>query len=602
MTEFQVDFQPVGRRAVISHGQNLLEAARSAGVGLVAPCGGAGTCGNCRIRLQSGTLNPPTSEEKHFFSDQELDEGWRLGCRSEPQSDVKVIVPPESLTTTQRLQVEGQELQVDVHPAVRILDLELKPPDLDDLAADTARIRAAAEVEGYSDLSFDGKLLEMLSDQLREHEWKIRLAVWDGEVIAAFPPGKAVLGLAVDIGTTKVAGYLVDLETGETKAKTGAMNPQIGYGEDVVSRISYCNENRRGREELQQQLMDTLNKMVGELCRQERVSRTQIVDSVFVGNTAMHHIFAGLPVRQLGESPYIASVSESLNLLARDLGLRLNPGARVYLPPNIAGFVGADHVSMVLASEIWSDGDNVLALDVGTNTEITLAAGRKLYCCSTASGPAFEGAHIRDGMRAAPGAVEKIQFIDGEFHYQTIENEKAVGICGSGILDAAASLLEAGLIGRTGRFEIDHERLTGNGREKAFLLVPAEDTSHGRDIKVTRKDINEIQLAKGAICAGTKLLLKRAGLKPDDLDQVVIAGAFGTYLDIQSAVRVGMFPDIPVERYNQIGNAAGIGAKQMLISKQRREQAERIAQREEYLELSMHPDFTDAYMNAIYFK
>ncbi len=600
MVEFLVDFQPVGRRASIEEGKTLLQAAQSAGVGLVAPCGGTGSCGRCRVKLQEGSLNPHTKDEEAFLTEVELHEGWRLGCRAVPLSDVKVIIPPESLTTTQRLQVEGQDLEIAMEPAVHLIDLELKPPDLDDLLSDTARIQSAV-IADYPALSFDGKLLESLSDTLRQNEWKVRLAVWQDEVIAAFPPGTSVMGLAVDIGTTKVAGYLVDLLTGETRAKTGAMNPQIGYGEDVVSRISYCNENKDGRRELQSRLMDTLNAMVSELCKQVRVSRQQIIDAVLVGNTAMHHIFAGLPVRQLGESPYIPAASASLNLLARDLGLNLNPGARVYLPPNIAGFVGADHVSMVLASDIWNTDETVLALDVGTNTEITLAAGGKLYCCSTASGPAFEGAHIRDGMRAAPGAVEKIQFTDGEFFYQTIEDQPAVGICGSGILDAAAALLDAGLINHTGRFEKEHPRVQGNGREKAFLLVPAEATGHGRDIKVNRQDVNEIQLAKGAICAGTRLLLKQADLRVEEIDRVVIAGAFGTYLDIRSAVRVGMFPDIPVDRYFQVGNAAGIGAKQMLLSVNRRQLAEEITEREEYVELSMHPDFTEQYMKAIYF-
>ncbi|MBN1264954.1 MAG: DUF4445 domain-containing protein [Anaerolineales bacterium] len=601
MTVFQVDFEPVGRRATIEEGKTLLEAAQSAGVGLVAPCGGKGNCGRCKIKLQSGTMNTPSKDEEAFLTSEELAEGWRLGCRSIPRSDVKVILPPESLTTTQRLQVEGQDLAISLNPAVHILDLELKAPDLQDLVSDTSRIRQAAAREGSKTLSFDSPVLEILSLLLRQNNWKVRLAVWEEQVIAAFPPGTALLGLAVDIGTTKVAAYLVDLETGETLAKAGAMNPQIGYGEDVVSRISYCNENINGREELQTRLIETLNTKTADLCRQAHVSRDQIVDSVFVGNTAMHHLFAGFPVRQLGESPYIAAVSEAVNLLARDLGLNLNSGARVYLPPNIAGFVGADHVSMVLASEIWKAEDRVLALDIGTNTEITLASAGKLFCCSTASGPAFEGAHIRDGMRAAPGAVEKIQFTGGDFCYQTIEGKKAVGICGSGILDAAAALLEAGLISRTGRFEKTHSRVQGDGKDKAFLLVAAEDTGHGRDIRVTRSDINEIQLAKGAIRAGTILLLQAAGMEIEDVDRVIIAGAFGTYLDIQSAIDIGMFLDLPAARFFQIGNAAGIGAKQMLLSTGRRREAETIANREDYIELSMHPGFTEAYMKAIYF-
>ena len=273
--------------------------------------------------------------------------------------------------------------------------------------------------------------------------------------MAVLTPGDRLFGLAVDIGTTKLAAYLVDLATGHTVAKTGEMNPQIGYGEDVISRIGYCAEHADGRIVLQARLVETLNTLVTQLCHEAGATQPQIVDAVVVGNTAMHHLFAGLPVDQLGRAPYVAAVSDPLDLRAADLGLVLAPGASVHLPANIAGFVGADHVAMALATGAWEETDRcVVALDIGTNTEVTLTRGGRIWCCSCASGPAFEGAHIQDGMRAAPGAIERVQIgEDGKPHLKTIGDQPPVGICGSGILDAVSELLRTGIIDRKGAFQ-----------------------------------------------------------------------------------------------------------------------------------------------------
>jgi uncharacterized 2Fe-2S/4Fe-4S cluster protein (DUF4445 family) len=340
------------------------------------------------------------------------------------------------------------------------------------------------------------------------------------------------------------------------------------------------------------------------MCAEVDVAPAQIAEAVVVGNTAMHHLFAGLPVRQLAVAPYVPAVGEAMDLRASDLGLKIAPGALVHLPPNLAGFVGADHVAMVLSTDVWQASHTVMALDIGTNTEITLAVGGRMVSCSCASGPAFEGAHIRDGMRAAPGAIERVQITDGKPQVYTIGGRAPVGICGSGILTAVAEMLEAGVIDHRGSFEDDAAgvRRQDGAPHQEYVLVPSEATGHGRDIVVTRADVNEIQLAKGAIRAGLEALLEEAHIGYEAIDEFVIGGAFGTYLDVGSAVAVGMFPDLPRDRFRQVGNAAGTGARQMLISAERRQVADHLPERIEYIELTTYPGFENAFIEALYFQ
>jgi uncharacterized 2Fe-2S/4Fe-4S cluster protein (DUF4445 family) len=595
---YEVDLQPVGRRATVTAEQTLLEAAQSAGVELVAVCGGTGTCATCRVRVMSGELSPVTANEEFELGAENLKAGDRLACQARPLSDVRLDIPPESLTTPQRTQIEGREVEIDLDPVIRPIEVELPAPDLFDLRSDVTRLQAALNAPA---LTIEYPLLRDLSDRLRQYEWRAYVAQRGSHVIAVLPREARLIGLAVDVGTTKLAAYLVDLEQGRTVAKLGAMNPQIAYGEDVVSRIAYCNNHADGRATLQRKLIDTLNGLIGELSREANVTRDQIVDAVIVGNTAMHHLLAGLPVHQLGTSPYVAVVSDALDVRASDIGLEIAPGAWIYLPPNIAGFVGADHVSMLLATDIWQTDKTVVALDIGTNTEITVAHEGQLVCCSCASGPAFEGAHIGAGMRAAPGAIERVQITDGDLRVHTIGQQPPVGICGSGILDAIAEMLKAGLINTRGVLRKDHPRVRVRDSKAEFVLSPAFFSGHGRDVTISRSDVNEIQLAKSAIRVGIDVLLAECGMTADDIDEFIVAGAFGTYLDLDSAVRIGMFPDVPRERFQQVGNAAGTGARQMLVSAQRRRLAQDLAQRNRYIELTTYPDFTQRYVAALYF-
>jgi uncharacterized 2Fe-2S/4Fe-4S cluster protein (DUF4445 family) len=524
-----------------------------------------------------------------------------LACQVEVLGDVLVDVPPESITAPQRAQIEGRERPVEIDPTVRAFDVKLTPPGLHDLRSDEKRLQEALERQHHLvSVRLDPIVLTTIPSQLRQNDWEIRLFVRNGEVTGTAPAGTTPLGLAVDIGTTKVAAYLVDLETGETLGASGEMNPQIAFGEDVMARIAYAMEVEEHRRELQEAIIEGLNDRARELCEQCDRGCGEILEAVLVGNTCMHHLVMGLPVDQLGVAPYVPALSSSADVKARDLGLDIATGAYVHLLPNIAGFVGADHVSMVMASGLHEAGEITLGLDIGTNTEVSLAANGRLLSCSTASGPAFEGAHIRDGMRAAPGAIEWVKMVDGRIQYQTVDGASPVGICGSGILDSVAELRRIGVLKENGSMRPDsHPRVRRRGDRPEFLLVPAGENGALNDIVIDRKDVSEIQLAKGAIRAGIEVLLDEAGIEVDQVERVVVAGAFGTYLDVASARAIGMFPPLPLDRFDQVGNAAGIGAKLALLSRHCRDVAEEIAQRVEYIELTTDARFSSAYMDAM---
>jgi uncharacterized 2Fe-2S/4Fe-4S cluster protein (DUF4445 family) len=601
LAKYKIDLEPIGSRTEITGEQTLLQAAQQAGVHLAAVCGGAGVCGKCRVRIITGEVSALNIAEEKFFTPQELAEGYRLACMVNPLSDVKLHVPPESLTTTQRLQVEGQETKIELHPAVIGVDLEMEMPDLQDLRSDQVRVQDACREAGYDNLRADLPVLFCLSDRLRELDWNFRLVLRNGKIVAVLPAGETFAGLAVDIGTTKIAAYLVNLNTGDTMAKAGAMNPQVAYGEDVVSRIAFVNEDPANKAVMQSSLVKTLNEMIADLCTEAGMRPEQVVDAVVVGNTAIHHLFLGLPVMQLGMSPFISAVSQSVQVQAASLGLKIAPGANVYLPPNIAGYVGADHVSVQLVTRLLDEKRTVITCDIGTNTEISIIHKGKVWSCSCASGPAFEGAHISAGMRAAPGAIERVKIIENEVFIETIENQPPVGICGSGILDVMSEMLSAGVLKYTGAMDRKHPLVRNETRKGDILLAGANVTGHEREIVVDRSDVNEIQLAKGAIRTGIDVLMEKAGVSNEEVDAFILAGAFGTYIDVDSGINIGMFPPLARHKYSQVGNAAGIGAKQMLVSTEMRTMAEAIAEKVEYVELTTYPRFTHKFAKAMFF-
>ncbi len=595
-----IDFEPVGRRGDCPEGDTLLDCARHLGVNLVNLCGGTGGCGRCIVQILDGQVSEPSPGEGEFLAAEKLADGYRLACRAVPLSDCKVRVPPESLSTPQRTQVEGEEVLIAPEPPVETYLVTLAAPSLEDLRADAERLVAAlAAQHSVVVRDLDLAVLHDLSSLLRAGGWQVRAAVRQGEVVALLPPQARALGLAVDLGTTKIAAYLMDLASGETLASEGAMNPQIAYGEDVIARMSYASQSPEQAAQMQQLVVERLNELVAVLCESAGADVAHVLEAVVVGNTAMHHLFLGLATEQLARAPYVAAVSSALDVKARDLGLFLSPGAYVHLLPNIAGYVGADHVAMLLASDMAYAEGVILALDIGTNTEVCLANHGRLTSLSCASGPAFEGAHIKHGMRAAVGAIEHVRIVDGRVEYQTIGDAPPVGLCGSGILDTLAQLYLAGVVDRRGRMQEDHARVRGEKPDREYLLAAMED-GDAADITFTQKDVRELQLAKGAMRCGVDALLKTNGLSAGDVDAVIIAGAFGTYIDVASAVTIGMFPSMPLDRVRQVGNAAGMGAKLALISRSKRAEAQELARRIGYLELATLPDFAMAFALATY--
>lgn len=408
--------------------------------------------------------------------------------------------------------------------------------------------------------------------------------------------GTGQLGLAVDLGSTKVAFYLADMGTSEVLAQHGLINPQIVYGEDVISRIAYANQGSEYAKTQQKVTVEALNTGIAEICQQAGVLPDSIHQAVIAGNTAMHHLLLSLPVQQLGAVPYEPAIADALVMPTRDLGLHISPDASLYLPPNIAGFVGGDHVAALLTARLNGYDEPWILVDIGTNTEISLCSGDGSWSCSTASGPAFEGAHISQGMRAADGAIDAVRITPEGISVRTIGSQPAVGLCGTGILSAVAGMLHAGIIEPGGRFNRAHPLVTTEGKSSWLELVPAAESGFGQSVKVLRADVNEIQLAKAAIRSGIDILLREARLEPGQVKSWVVAGAFGSYLHLPDAISIGMFPNVPLMRFHQIGNAAGSGAISMLVSTDNRRAAVSLAGKSRYIELTTYPGFSDVYI------
>jgi uncharacterized 2Fe-2S/4Fe-4S cluster protein (DUF4445 family) len=504
----------------------------------------------------------------------------------------------------QRLQVAGHEEPVTCCPPVvkRLVDLE--PPTLEDTRADLARIGdGLAAGHGLTLARADAGVLRAMGPVLREANWQVTVSLHDGELIQVEAGDRTdrAYGIAVDLGSTKIAAYLVDLTTGATIEARGVSNPQIAYGEDIMARITYAARQTEGARRLREAAVEAIGGLIQALCDGNDLSSSDVLEITVVGNTAMHHLFLGLPTAQLAASPFVPAVGRALAIKARDLNLPAAPGASVYCPSPIAGFVGSDHLAMVLASRLESKAGTWLGIDIGTNTEISLKREERIVAVSCASGPAFEGAAICWGMRAAPGAIERV-WIDPrsqEVAFLTIGGQPPVGICGSGILDCVAGMLGAGMLNARGQVAADAKgvRIGGDGLPE---LVLAEDEG-GRAITVSQQDVERIQLAKGAIRSGIEVLMDAAGIQAEAIDGVILAGAFGTFIDPLSAIQIGMLPAVDPTKIAQVGNAAGIGAKEMLVSAEQRSTAERLAARIEYLELTVYPRYSHFFAHALRF-
>jgi uncharacterized 2Fe-2S/4Fe-4S cluster protein (DUF4445 family) len=625
--KFTVVFQPSGLRGKVADGVTILDAARELGAPLESVCGGKGTCGKCKIKIEEcyfakyrvnsslSSVETIKATPEKLISKRQFQHGYRLACQSRIHGDIVVFVPEESRQGQQVVRKEATERKIKLKPAVRKYYLELKPATLHNPLGDFERVQAAlAERYKLGDLTIDYQALLKLQNTVRKSGWKLTVSVWKQQEIIDVEAGQSArgYGLAVDIGTTTVAGYLCDLTSGKVLATDAMMNPQVAYGEDLMSRIGYVAKAKDGLKKLQQVVIRGLNQIAARAAAKAGIKRAQIIDIAAVGNTCIHHLFLGIDPAQLGRSPFVPAIHHSVDVKARDLGLKIAAGAYVHVLPNEAGFVGADNVGVLIAEEPYNQDEMLLIIDIGTNGELILGNRKKLLSTSCATGPAFEGAEIRHGMRAAPGAIERVRIDPAtkEVQFKVIGNERwntedknigARGICGSGIFDVAAQMFLTGIIDKSGRFNTNLKtprfRVKDNGPE--FVIAKAKETAIGHDIVICQKDIRAIQLAKGAMYSGAKIMMQKLGV--NRLDRVILAGAFGSYIDKTSAAIIGLFPDCDPKRVYAVGNAAGDGARIALLNTDKRKEADVRARQVEYVELTVAPDFNMTFTRALAF-
>lgn len=640
-----VIFQPSGRRGYVDRGKTLKDASKILGVDIEGICAEKAMCGKCKVRVEEGVfekygiqsktehLSPMGPSERKFFSLQQEHAGYRLACQARVLGDIVVFVPEESRMGKQVVRKAAREIKIDLKPAVRKYFVELPPASLKDVRADWERLERELEASyNLTGITIDYQVLRTLQEVVRRGEWAVTVSLWNGREVIKAEPGRAdgCYGVAIDIGTTTVACYLCDLADGRLVTTASMMNPQVVYGEDVMSRISYAITHLEGLELMNEAIIDGLNDIIGKAAAQAGIIRTDIVDMTVVANTCMHHLFLNIDPRNIGRSPFPPALHRSIDVKARDLGLKLPPegppedktrprnsgihiapGAYIHVLPIEAGFVGADNVGVLIAETPYLQDSVELIIDIGTNGELVLGNRERLISSSCATGPAFEGAEIRYGMRAAPGAIEKIvidretkevrfKVIDREAWNTELEDVGARGICGSGIIDVVPQLFLAGIIDRTGRFnkEVKSPRYREVDGQPEFVLAWARETSIGQDIVVCQEDVRAIQLAKGAMYAGAKIMMAAFGA--DKVDKVILAGAFGSYIDKISAALLGLFPDCDLENIYSVGNAAGDGARMALLNVDKRKEADEIARRVHYLELTLEPGFNKAFAQAMW--
>lgn len=606
--EIKVTFQPSGRSVYVLSGTLLLEAAGRAGIVLQTPCGGRGTCGKCRIRIRKGEC-PPSETSSRVLSADQVQNGERLACQTYVKSPLVVEIPPESrFDASEQILTAHTDQTTALKPVIRKRHFHLEAPTSEDAASDVARFKRAV---GNVVIPFH--LLRKLAGFLRSHDWQGTAVVADTRLLGleAGDTSQQAYGVAIDLGTTTVVGTLFDLATGSEKAVSSTMNPQVGFGDDVISRISQVRENHGALGEMQQASVKAINAVLHELIEQADINSRHIYEVVIAGNSSMQQLLCGLDPSALGELPFVQTFDGALTVQAEALGLAVNPKGEVFVFPQIGGFVGGDTVAGMLAASLEKAQKPTLLVDIGTNGEIVLAHDGKYQATSTAAGPAFEGARIVQGMRATTGAIEKV-VLEDDVILNVIGNTRPVGLCGTALIDAVAELLRKGIIDGTGRILPRDEaprglpdgllsRLISKDGQTDFMLVPAEEAASGEAIYLWQKDVRELQLATGAIRAGINILLRRTGLCPDDLGSVLLAGAFGNFIRRNNARRIGLLPQIPCDRIHFIGNAASLGARLALLSAEERESAERLRGATEHVDLSLDSEFQMEFGMAMMF-
>jgi uncharacterized 2Fe-2S/4Fe-4S cluster protein (DUF4445 family) len=628
VTEHRVVFTPSGKRGGFAEGTSLLEAARRLGVDLDSVCGGRGICGRCQVDVAEGAFakhavdsradhaSPWSAVEQRYVEKRgSFPSGRRLGCQARICGDLVVDVPPESQVHRQVVRKRAEEHAIEIDPVVRLHMVEVREPDMSDPSSDFRRLQEAlAEQWGIVGATADLAVLKALQTTLRAGGWTVTAAVRNGREIVALFPGFAVeaYGVAVDVGSTTIAAYLCDLASGAVLASVGAMNPQIRFGEDLMSRVSYAMMNPGGQAELTRAVRDAIDALIGEATDQAGVARNQIVEVTLVGNPVMHHLALGLDPTVLGSAPFALAIDGACEVKARDLGLDVAPGAVVHALPCIAGHVGADATGVVLAEAPYLGDALRLIADVGTNAEIVFGNRERLLAASSPTGPAFEGAQISCGQRAAPGAIERVR-IDRE----TLEPRFKVigcdlwsddpgftdatvglgvtGVCGSGIIEAIAELFLAGVVAEDGVIDgalnARTSRVEPVGRAFAYVLNEGPPR-----LLIHQTDVRAIQLAKAALYAGAKLLIERRGAAPE---RITLAGAFGAQIDPVYAMALGMIPDCDLEKVVSAGNAAGTGARIALLNRAARAEIERVARTIEKVETAIEPSFQSLFVAAM---
>ena len=591
-------------------GVTIFNAANWIGLAIDSTCGGHGTCGKCRVRVQQGSNGIAAADRKVFSAD-ELAKGWRLSCRALVHADTVCEVP--RLMGNPKAALLGIDRHVVLNPNVHKVPLKLEPPTLEDQRSDFARLQAALDEQGF-EVTADLAVLRRLPRVLREAHWRIT-AVVVGQQLVQVEPGDTSarsFGLAVDIGTTTVVAALLDLTRGTPAAVRSALNGQAIHGADVIARISHAMLEEAGLQQLTERVVETLNALIDQVLVEARVAREEVYEVVVAGNATMIHLLLGLDPEAIGVSPFIPVLDDLYECRAEQLGLALSPGARVQLLPHIGAYVGADLVAGLLATGLAQKQGVRLLVDVGTNGEIILGSAARTVATAAPAGPAFEGAQIRDGMRASAGAIEAVQIGPDGVRLQVIGDVAPVGLCGSGLVDAVAQLRLAGLLRPSGQL-VDPTDATDAGPELArrlvrgpdgilaFVLAWPHETGHGRPIVLTQRDIRELQFAKGAIASGIEVMLRELGVTAAELVEIYLAGSFGSYINPQSARIIGLVPPVPVERIVAVGNSAGEGAKIALLSFREREVARAIPRQVEYHELSGRTDFNDAFVSVLQF-
>jgi uncharacterized 2Fe-2S/4Fe-4S cluster protein (DUF4445 family) len=606
----KVTFEPGGTEVMVPAGILISKAAAVAGVGIESPCGGMGTCGKCRV-IVNGDVSAPDSSEIRLLGEEALASGYRVACRTHANGETVVTVPDASRSRVQKILSSAAVRDCKLLSGVTKTYCELSAPSLEDETAEFERIAAFLSARDVN-LRADLPVVRKISSILRRANYRVTAVTYEDELIA-LEEGDTThecLGIAYDLGSTTVVGYLMDLTTGKELAVAAAMNPQMAYGDDLVSRISFATSHDDGLAILQNAAVGALNRIASQLASASGVDLNHVYRVTVVGNTCMTHLLLGIDVASLGQSPYVPAICAEMTVDARSLGLAVAEQARVTVLPNVAGFVGSDLVGVML-SNLWDDdGRTRLAVDIGTNGEMALLHKGHTYVCSAAAGPAFEGAGISCGMRGGPGAIDTVR-INQRVEITTIGNRKPIGICGSGLVDAVAQMLDCGLIDESGRLlapsEAKHlpkdirDRVIEQDGVVRFVLAHESESGAQKPIALTHTDIRKLQLAKGSIHAAIQTLIRAAGATDHDLDEVMLAGAFGSYIKVESAIRIGLIPPVAAEKVISIGNAAGAGAKLALLCRQEMLLARKLAAKAEHLELAVSPSYQMELMERMMF-